>query len=50
MPGAAGLARKRRALAEGVALSREIVSSLRELSRRLGIEMPAERSQTGSRP
>jgi L-lactate dehydrogenase len=50
LPGAAGLARKRRALVEGVALSREIVSSLTELSRRLGIEMPAERSPAGSRP
>jgi LDH2 family malate/lactate/ureidoglycolate dehydrogenase len=44
LPGAAGLARKRRALAEGVALSREIVSSLTELSRRLSIAMPAEGS------
>jgi LDH2 family malate/lactate/ureidoglycolate dehydrogenase len=50
LPGAAGLARKRRALAEGVALNREIVSSLTELSRRLGIAMPAERAQAGSRP
>jgi LDH2 family malate/lactate/ureidoglycolate dehydrogenase len=50
LPGAAGLGRKRRALAEGVALSREIVSSLTELSRRLGIAMPAERSPAGSRP
>ena len=47
LPGAAGLARKRRALAEGVALSREIVSSLTELSRRLGIAMPAEGSESG---
>ena len=43
LPGAAGLARKRRALAEGVALSAEIVSSLTELSRRLGIALPAGR-------
>jgi LDH2 family malate/lactate/ureidoglycolate dehydrogenase len=50
LPGAAGLARKRRALAEGVARSPEIVSSLTELSHRLGIAMPAERSQAGSRP
>jgi LDH2 family malate/lactate/ureidoglycolate dehydrogenase len=50
LPGAAGLARKRRALAEGVALSQEIVSSLTELSFRLGIAMPAERSQARSRP
>ena len=50
LPGAAGLARKRRALAEGVALSREIVSSLTELSRRLSIAMPAEGSQVGSLP
>ena len=50
LPGAAGLARKRRALAEGVALSQEIVSSLTELSHRLGIAMPAGRSQAGSRP
>ena len=44
LPGAAGLARKRRALAEGVALSPEIVSSLTELSRRLGIVLPAARA------
>jgi L-lactate dehydrogenase len=50
LPGAAGLARKRRALAEGVALSPETVSSLTELSHRLGIAMPSERGGTGSRP
>jgi L-lactate dehydrogenase len=50
LPGAAGLARKRRALAEGVRLSQEIVSSLMELSRRLGIAMPAEHVRAGSRP
>jgi LDH2 family malate/lactate/ureidoglycolate dehydrogenase len=44
LPGAAGLARKRRALAEGVALSPEIVSSLTELSGRLGIALPAARA------
>lgn len=44
LPGAAGLARKRRALAEGVALSPEIVSSLADLSRRLGIVLPAARA------
>lgn len=44
LPGAAGLARKRRALAEGVALSPEIVSSLTDLSRRLGIVLPAARA------
>jgi L-lactate dehydrogenase len=44
LPGAAGLARKRRALAEGVALSAEIVSSLTEISRRLGIAPPAARA------
>ena len=44
LPGAAGLARKRRALAEGVALSAEIVSSLTEISRRLGIALPAARA------
>ena len=43
LPGAAGLARKQRALAEGVALSPEIVSSLTELSRSLGIALPAAR-------
>ena len=41
LPGAAGLARKRRALSEGVALSPEIVASLADVSRRLGIAMPA---------
>jgi LDH2 family malate/lactate/ureidoglycolate dehydrogenase len=49
LPGAAGLGRKRRALAEGVALSQEIVSSLTELSRRLDIAMLAGRVQAGSR-
>jgi L-lactate dehydrogenase len=44
LPGAAGLARKRRALAGGVALSPEIVSSLTELSRRLGIVLPRARA------
>lgn len=44
LPGAAGLARKRRALAEGVALSAEIVSSLTDLSRRLGIVLPVARA------
>jgi LDH2 family malate/lactate/ureidoglycolate dehydrogenase len=43
LPGAAGLARKRLALAEGVALAPEIVSSLTDLSRRLGVALPAER-------
>lgn len=49
LPGAAGLARKRRALAEGLALGREIVAALAELSERLGIVMPAGRFQEGSR-
>ena len=43
LPGAAGLARKRCALSEGVALSPEIVSSLTELFRCLGIVLPAAR-------
>lgn len=41
LPGAAGLARKRRALADGLVLSREIVASLTELSARTGILVPA---------
>jgi len=44
LPGAAGLARKRRALAEGVALNAEIVSSLTDISRRLGIALPTART------
>lgn len=44
LPGAAGLARKRRALAEGMPLGPEIVSSLTGLAGRLGIEMPATRA------
>ncbi|MEZ5830931.1 MAG: Ldh family oxidoreductase [Dongiaceae bacterium] len=43
LPGAAGLARKRQALAEGVALSGEIVASLTDASRRLGVTMPPQR-------
>jgi L-lactate dehydrogenase len=50
LPGAAGLARKRRALAEGIALGSEIVSSLTEISRRLGIALPAARACARSRP
>ncbi len=47
LPGAAGLARKRRALAEGVALSGEIIATLAELSRKLEIALPQRRVQQG---
>jgi L-lactate dehydrogenase len=50
LPGAAGLARKRRALLEGIALSPAVVSSLTELSRLFGIAVPAALTQAGSWP
>jgi L-lactate dehydrogenase len=40
LPGAAALARKRRALAEGVGLSHEILASLAALATRMGAPMP----------
>jgi len=40
LPGAAGLARKRQALADGVGLSREILASLAALGVRMGLVMP----------
>ena len=45
LPGAAGLARKRKALAEGLTLSGEIVASLADLSARMGVAMPARLGQ-----
>jgi len=43
--GAAGLARKRAALAEGLRLSGEIPASLADLSTRMGVAMPARLGQ-----
>ncbi|HET6619052.1 MAG TPA: Ldh family oxidoreductase [Dongiaceae bacterium] len=45
LPGAAGLARKRAALAEGLRLGGEIAASLSDLSARMGVAMPARLGQ-----
>jgi LDH2 family malate/lactate/ureidoglycolate dehydrogenase len=44
LPGAAGLARKRRALAEGMAVGDDVVAALTELSSRFGIRVPVARA------
>ena len=52
LPGAAGLARKRAALAEGLRLSGDIIAALSDLSARMGVAMPArlgqDRAELGS--